>query len=94
MKYPTYDDRLYRCTVRRSVRLALDDGIIKKQPCEVCGLLDVEAHHDDYSKPLEVRWLCRKHHLDLHKALRKARLWPAYNDKRVFIGVNSPIEEN
>jgi hypothetical protein len=36
----------------------------------------------------------RKHHLDLHKALRKAGLWPAYNDKRVFIGVNSPIEEN
>jgi len=90
----TYDDRLFRCLVRNSVSKALRDGILEKQPCEVCGSFHVEAHHNDYSKPLEVHWLCRKHHLDLHKALRKAGLWPAYNDKRVFIGVNSPIEEN
>jgi hypothetical protein len=24
-------------------------------------------HHDDYSKPLDVRWFCRRHHL-LHHA--------------------------
>lgn len=37
-------------------------GELISQPCEVCGALKVEAHHDDYSKPLEVRWLCRPHH--------------------------------
>lgn len=33
-----------------------------KQPCSVCGMWPVHAHHDDYSKPLEVMWLCALHH--------------------------------
>jgi hypothetical protein len=41
-------------------------GRIKKQPCEVCGEPKADAHHDDYSKPLDVRWLCRKHHAEWH----------------------------
>jgi hypothetical protein len=45
---------------------AIRDGKIKKQPCEVCGSIHSQAHHDDYSKPLEVRWLCRTHHLEAH----------------------------
>jgi hypothetical protein len=45
---------------------AIRDGRLVRQPCEVCGSEAVEAHHDDYSKPLAVRWLCRKHHLEHH----------------------------
>ena len=41
---------------------ALRSGKLIKKPCEVCEREDAEKHHDDYSKPLEVRWLCRKHH--------------------------------
>lgn len=44
-------------------------GQIHKQPCEICGIDKVEAHHDDYDKPLQVRWFCRKHHLEYHNNL-------------------------
>ena len=46
-------------------------GTITRQPCEVCGEPNGQAHHDDYSKPLEVRWLCAKHHAEVHVQLRK-----------------------
>lgn len=45
-------------------------GEIKKQPCEVCGELKVDGHHEDYTKPLEVIWLCRQHHKDHHRKLK------------------------
>ena len=38
-----------------------------KKPCEICGSIQVYAHHDDYSKPFEVRWLCPSHHSIWHK---------------------------
>lgn len=46
---------------------AIRDGRIKKFPCEICGKEKAQAHHDDYSKPLDVRWLCTKHHAEWHK---------------------------
>lgn len=27
----------------------------------------VEAHHSDYSKPLDVDWLCKEHHALWHR---------------------------
>lgn len=45
---------------------AIRDGRLIRQPCEVCGG-KAQAHHDDYSKPLDVRWLCTKHHAEWHK---------------------------
>jgi hypothetical protein len=41
-------------------------GKVVIQGCEKCGG-SAEMHHDDYDKPLEIRWLCREHHLELHK---------------------------
>lgn len=41
-----------------------------RQPCEVCGKKgrwNVVAHHDDYAAPLDVRWLCRRHHIQHHQ---------------------------
>jgi len=53
----------------REVQGALIKGVLIRMPCEVCGHNVVEAHHDDYSKPLEVKWLCRRHHKILHGKL-------------------------
>lgn len=43
-------------------------GVLVPKPCEECGEPDSEMHHPDYSKPLEVVWLCRPCHHALHKA--------------------------
>lgn len=41
----------------------------RKRSCETCGKTgDIHGHHDDYAKPLEVRWLCRSCHIKLHVA--------------------------
>lgn len=59
----------YRAT--RAVGNAMRDGRLTKKPCEVCGgTSNIQAHHEDYSKPLEVRWLCVQHHHQLHRERR------------------------
>lgn len=50
------------------VRKALARGDLVKEPCRVCGKTRVHAHHDDYSKPLKVEWLCAFHHRKHHEA--------------------------
>jgi hypothetical protein len=33
--------------------------------CEVCGSRSkIERHHEDHSKPFEIKWLCKKHHIE------------------------------
>jgi len=50
----------------RIVFVALRNGSLQRQPCH-CGDTKVHAHHTDYSKPLDVLWLCKKHHVEIHK---------------------------
>ena len=52
---------------------AIRDGKITKGPCEVCGVDKVHGHHDDYDKPLEVRWLCPAHHADQHRLIKEEK---------------------
>lgn len=51
---------------RKKLRSEIRAGRIQRQCCDVCGEQKTHAHHDDYSKPLCVRWLCVKHHNELH----------------------------
>lgn len=56
---------------RAKARLAITKGIIKKpKRCEVCEeIKPLQAHHEDYSKPLEVIFLCYSCHADADKLL-------------------------
>lgn len=55
--------------VRRARRKVRD---LPPQPCEVCGAT-AQKHHADYAKPLEIQWLCRKHHGQLHQRVNPVR---------------------
>ena len=41
---------------------------ILQEDCERCGSPNSEMHHKDYSRPIDVVWLCRPCHLNLHAA--------------------------
>lgn len=49
-----------------AVNNAIKRGLLFSQPCEVCGNPNTHGHHDDYAKPLNVRWLCAEHHKEWH----------------------------
>ena len=52
----------------RMVEYALSKGRIERKPCADCGAEKSQAHHDDYEKPLEVKWLCAACHGKRHRA--------------------------
>lgn len=62
----------YREAARRQVQFAVADGILQPpDDCEMCGrgLPDtyIEGHHEEYSRPLDVIWLCATCHGRVHK---------------------------
>lgn len=58
------DPEKYRA--RNAVSNALRDGRLHKLPCKNCGSTKSQAHHTDYTKPLEVEWLCFPCHRKQH----------------------------
>ena len=52
---------------KQRVLMAIKRGDLVRGLCEACETdKDIHGHHDNYNKPLEVRWLCGKHHRELH----------------------------
>lgn len=54
-----------KANCRAYANVYLKRGKIKKKSCEICGN-EAQMHHNDYSKPLEITWLCREHHIQFH----------------------------
>lgn len=67
---------------KRAVRSAIEcGGLVRPSVCQQCGTTPppmrdgrspIQAHHDDYSKPLEVRWLCVRCHINEHYDVQEA----------------------
>ena len=62
-----------RDMVYRLVHAALKSGFLIRAGCVICGNKKTHAHHENYSKPLEVMWLCPKHHSIRHKELKNQK---------------------
>lgn len=67
-------DFIIKKVAREVLNRCVYAGIIKRMPCEVCGKEKAEGHHDNYLEPLNVRWLCRKHHVEHHKNEKDVKL--------------------
>lgn len=62
-------DRKDKTPARRATLLAIRKGVlVRPDACGKCGATEraIHAHHTDYSKPLEVEWLCPPCHADAH----------------------------
>ena len=64
----TQADILLRQQAHNQVTLALKYHVLHRSACEICGNPKTDAHHDDYTDALAVRWLCRRHHQIEHGA--------------------------
>ena len=51
---------------RRLANKAKKSGLIKQCPCVRCGAGNTQMHHEDYTKPLDVVWLCHACHVLEH----------------------------
>lgn len=49
---------------------AVASGKVKRGMCAVCSDSPTDAHHVDYDRPLDVVWLCKKHHVEEHQRLK------------------------
>lgn len=66
-----YKKHKHKVLARLKARYAVKKGIlVKPKWCEVCNLVKpLQGHHEDYSKPLEVIWLCTGCHADADREL-------------------------
>lgn len=62
----TREKRPGAAMARSAVGSAIRHGRLVRLPCEICGNSKSEAHHEDYRRKLDVKWLCFTHHRQAH----------------------------
>lgn len=65
--HPLNDEQKKKDICRSYANVYKKRGKLVQVPCEKCGSPKSQMHHHDYSKPLEVEWLCRPCHMTLHR---------------------------
>lgn len=85
----TQEELLLKNGARVILSKAVQSGKIQKPShCQDCGATGViEGHHTDYTKPLDVAWLCKHCHTEAHRHLRQAA------SKRVEATAKQPLAE-
>jgi len=56
---------------------------IEECDCEVCGKTAEVVHHENYSNPYEIMYLCKKCHYNLHKLLNRSMLTKWKNENQL-----------
>jgi hypothetical protein len=65
--YFSVDGNRLKRNARNELNNAILYGKIKRKNCEVCGCDETQGHHENYNRPLDINWLCRSCHTELHK---------------------------
>jgi len=65
----------HKLVARAYVNHLMQRGKLKSKPCDVCGKLETEAHHNSYENPMDIRWVCAEHHdaLERWKRMRQKK---------------------
>jgi len=71
------DPKISNCI--NEITKAKRSGLLKKQPCTICGSEKSLAHHESYNRPLDVTWLCQPHHKARHKKMKIDGIDPLKN---------------
>lgn len=61
-RYASKPENRIKIKARGKIKHLCRVGKVTRGSCEKCGEPNAHAHHEDYSKPLDVRWLCSKCH--------------------------------
>lgn len=73
LKQWAIDNRAKKLAERKVVNGVMRGKIIKPTHCEVCGTdSTLHGHHNDYTKPLDVQWLCPGCHAFIHMCKMKS----------------------
>jgi hypothetical protein len=67
---PLTEEQRIKDNARSYAGVYLRRGKIEKAPCQECGNRNSQMHHDDYSKPLVIKWMCRPCHMAYHRSMK------------------------